>query len=403
MYGTPNDLETERKNDETIKLLLDHGRRQGYLTWSDILDCVPDAEFDEELREQLFEAIKDARIPYVKEDESAAKIVDDFSEVQGVEELGELDIEPESADLNEVATDDMLKLYIKEASQVPLLTGEQEIEIARRIEQGRNAQQELTKHNGKTKGRDDLLAQVEQGRQARDRLIRANVRLVISVARKYLGRGMPFLDLIQEGNIGLMRAIRNYDYHRGFKFSTYATWWIRQAVTRALAEQSRTIRLPVHMSDQVGRMIREQNRLSQVFGRNPTNQELAEALGTTPDHVDQMKDVVRQPISLQTPVGEDEDEVLGDFVEDTQAGNPEETVSELLANEELMKMLEKLPNRELEVLRLRYGLGPQEPLTLNEVGRRLGITRERVRQLEIQAIERLRNPDGQRRKRRSEG
>lgn len=389
-------------DENAVQMLVEHGRRKSYLTLTDILDCVPDSEFDQELLDHLKEVIRDAGIHYIDDIGELPFVGEEISEEEQAEldELASLEEEPVAADLEEVETDDMIRLYIKEAAHVPLLTAQQEVELAKRIERCRSAQQELSKGNGEInpERRQELQEQIQLGQAARDRLIRANSRLVISVARKYMNRGLPFLDLIQEGNIGLMRAVRNFDYQRGFKFSTYATWWIRQGVTRALAEQSRTIRLPVHMSDQVGRMLREQNRLQQVLQRNPNRDELAEALGVSVEKVDQMREVVRQPLSLQTPVGEEEDEILGDFVEDPASGNPEETVSDLLMGEELDKMLQTLPPREMEVLRLRYGLTEEEPLTLNEVGRRLGITRERVRQLEMQAIERLRNPEAHRRK-----
>lgn len=389
-------------DENAVQMLVEHGRRKSYLTLTDILDCVPDSEFDQELLDHLKEVIRDAGIHYIDDIGELPFVGEEISEEEQAEldELASLEEEPVAADLEEVETDDMIRLYIKEAAHVPLLTAQQEVELAKRIERCRSAQQELSKGNGEInpERRQELQKQIQLGQAARDRLIRANSRLVISVARKYMNRGLPFLDLIQEGNIGLMRAVRNFDYQRGFKFSTYATWWIRQGVTRALAEQSRTIRLPVHMSDQVGRMLREQNRLQQVLQRNPNRDELAEALGVSVEKVDQMREVVRQPLSLQTPVGEEEDEILGDFVEDPASGNPEETVSDLLMGEELDKMLQTLPPREMEVLRLRYGLTEEEPLTLNEVGRRLGITRERVRQLEMQAIERLRNPEAHRRK-----
>jgi len=385
-----------------VQMLVEHGRRKGYLTLTDIVDCLPDSEFDEELLHHLKEVIGDAGIHYFDDVGVLPFVGEEISaeEQAELDELASLEEEPVAADLEEVDTDDMIRLYIKEAAHVPLLTAQQEVELAKRIERCRSAQQELSKGNGEInpERRQELQEQIRLGQTARDRLIRANSRLVISVARKYMNRGLPFLDLIQEGNIGLMRAVRNFDYQRGFKFSTYATWWIRQGVTRALAEQSRTIRLPVHMSDQVGRMLREQNRLLQELGRNPNREELAEALGVSVDKVDQMREVVRQPLSLQTPVGEEEDEILGDFVEDPASGNPEETVTDLLMGEELDKMLQTLPPREMDVLRLRYGLTEEEPLTLQEVGRRLGITRERVRQLEVQAIERLRNPEAPRRK-----
>ncbi len=387
-------------DDAMVQLLIEHGQREGQLTRSDIFDLVPDAEFDETLLESVLEDITDAGVPYIgvisEEDE-------DLSEDIAVEDETPIDLTspdlltgPTETDpdiLETVDVDDMVRLYIKDAARIPLLTAEEEVQLAKLIEACREAQKEQAKGNVSPERKKELDQIISDGRAARERLIRSNARLVISVAKKYIGRGLPFLDLIQEGNIGLMRAIRNFEYQRGFKFSTYATWWIRQAISRALAEQSRTIRLPVHMSDSVNRMLREQNALQQRLGRLPTVAELANALEVPESKVEQMMKIVKQPLSLQTPVGEEEDEDLGNIIEDINAPNPEETVSDALENEDLRRQISLLPPRERQVLELRYGLiNNAEPLTLNEVGRRMGITRERARQLELQAFQRLRDP-----------
>lgn len=296
------------------------------------------------------------------------------------------------SEIEGVEIDDIVKMYVREAARVPLLTAEEEVELAQRMERGRMAQDELGRGGVSNHRLQELRLLVEDGREASEKLVRANSRLVISVAKKYLGRGLPFLDLVQEGNIGLMRAVKKYEYQRGFKFSTYATWWIRQAITRAVADQGRTIRLPVHMGDQINRMLREQHQLQQQLGRPPSDEELASSLGIEPVKVDRMRQIVQQPLSLQTPVGDDEEEMLGEFIEDTSAPNPEESASEALMREDLMRGLEELPPREARVLQLRFGLLDGEALTLNEVGRRMGITRERARQLEAQALRRLRTP-----------
>jgi RNA polymerase primary sigma factor len=389
-------------DQETVQILIGHGKRQGFLTREDVLDCIPDAEYDAELFQAVQTAVEGSGVRFLEQnpEAEASGVVETFDEdAEGLGEFEQLDIEPEGRDLDGIEIDNMLKLYIAEAARMPLLTQEEEVELARRIERCRAAQDELKTGVKDPAHVERLERLIERGRQARERLIRANTRLVISVAKKYLNRGLPFLDLIQEGNIGLMRAIRNYDYHRGYKFSTYATWWVRQAITRSLAEQSRTIRLPVYMSDQVNRLAREQSRLQQELGRPPTIEEVALAMDTTPAKVEQMMDVMRHPISLQTPVGEDEEDVLGDLIEDMEAANPEEAAAQLLLNEDLQKLLGILPPRELEVLQLRYGLEGTEPLTLQQVGERLGITRERARQLEAQAIGRLRNPNAEPRRR----
>jgi RNA polymerase primary sigma factor len=300
--------------------------------------------------------------------------------------------EPQEDYLKDIETSDMVRLYVKEASRVPLLTAEEEQQLAARIEHGRLAQEELSKSEVGSRRMKTVRRMIDDGWAARERLIRSNARLVISVAKKYVGRGLPFLDLIQEGNIGLMRAAKKFDYRRGFKFSTYATWWIRQAITRALADQSRTIRLPVHMGDQINRMLREQNLLQQRLGRVPTKAELAHALGISLSKLEHMISTAQQPLSLQMPIGEDEEEALGDFIEDRSMPAPEETTLNALLQEDLQSVLDTLPPRELRVLQLRYGLINGQFLTLNEVGQKMGITRERARQLESQALQRLRTP-----------
>lgn len=386
-------------DNDVVKLLIDHGQRKGYITQNDIQTLIPDAEYDDQVLDGVINEVSEAGIPYVEEVDTSFPA--DTPEI-GSEENLELE-SPElipGADLEELGTDDMVRLYVNEASQVPLLTAEQEIDLAKKIEDCRQAQEEIKKGHYSSERRKKLYQTIDKGKRAREHMIRANARLVISIARKYINRGLPFLDLIQEGNVGLMRAVRNYDYHRGFRFSTYATWWIRQAISRALAEQSRTIRLPVHMSDQINRLMRIQNELQQNLGRPPKVEELAEALEIPPEKVKQILETVKQPLSLQSPVGEDEDEDLGSIIEDVNAPDPEEMVMQLTSNEDLRKKLEDLPPRELHVLQLRYGLNGEEPLTLSEVGQRLGITRERVRQLEMQALHRLRSPTESRRKRR---
>ena len=242
------------------------------------------------------------------------------------------------------------------------------------------------------KKRQELRRKIEDGWGAREHLITANSRLVISVAKKYMGRGVPFLDLIQEGNIGLIRATKKFDYRRGHKFSTYATWWIRQAVTRAIADQGRTIRVPVHMGDQINKLLRVQHQLTQRLGREPTVEELADELEVPPKKVENMIQVARRPLSLETPTDDEEDSVLGDFIEDDEASPPDDTATYNLLREHLGEVLNSLPPREVRILQLRYGLLDGQAYTLEEVGRKMGVTRERVRQIEAQALSRLRHP-----------
>jgi RNA polymerase primary sigma factor len=266
------------------------------------------------------------------------------------------------------------------------------VALAQRIERGRMAREELAKGKVTPRRRTELRRFIEDGWSAREHLITANSRLVISVAKKYMGRGVPFLDLIQEGNIGLIRATKKFDYRRGHKFSTYATWWIRQAVTRAIADQGRTIRVPVHMGDQINKLLRVQHQLTQRLGREPSVEELAEALDVPPKKVENMIQVARRPLSLETPPDDEEDSVLGDFIEDDEAPPPDDTATYNLLKEHLGEVLNGLPPREVRILQLRYGLLDGQAYTLEEVGRKMGVTRERVRQIEAQALSRLRHP-----------
>jgi RNA polymerase primary sigma factor len=283
-------------------------------------------------------------------------------------------------------------LYLKEAGRVPLLTAEDEVRLAKRMEAAQLSEVQLAAA-GDTLPPDEryeLAETIEDGRLAQEHLIQANSRLVISVAKKYTGRGVPFLDLIQEGNIGLIRAARKFEYQRGHKFSTYATWWIRQAVSRAVADQGRTIRVPVHMGDQINRLRRISLRLTQDLGRDPTIDELAEGMQTTPDKINTLLEISRRPISLEAPTDEDEETEIGDFVEDTRSPAPSELTDQEMLRQHLHDALNRLPEREAHILELRYGLLDGEMHTLEEVGKAIGVTRERVRQLEAQALNRLR-------------
>jgi RNA polymerase primary sigma factor len=384
-----NTIENEEDEEQLspIARLIETGHHKGYVTQSEILDIFPDVEDDLEQLDEIFAALISAGIsfngdaPHPEEEEKEAEPeAPPKKKVTGIDHLANIDI------------DDSVGLYIKEVSQVPLLTHQEELELAQRIEQGRMAREELARGNGSKDRRSELRMMIEDGWAAREHLIKANSRLVISVAKKYMGRGVPFLDLIQEGNIGLMRAAKKFDYHRGYKFSTYATWWIRQAVTRATADQGRTIRVPVHMGDQISRMLRIQHSLKQKLSRDPSIEEVAEALQVEPAKVEQMIQAARHPYSLQMPVGDEDDNVLGDFIEDENTPTPDDTATDNILREHLQDILEQLPPREARILQLRYGLKDGKVLTLNEVGQLMGVTRERVRQIESQALRRLRSP-----------
>jgi RNA polymerase primary sigma factor len=377
----------------SIARLIELGHQKSYVTIDDILHFFPDAEQDVSQLEEAFAALMNAGIAFVEDDETLHEPSDEelvkTDDKEIVEEIGpDLLID----DLKHIDTDDTIGLYLKEVSRVPLLTAEQEVELAQRIERGRMAREELARGGvGKTR-RFDLRKLIEDGWAAREHLITANSRLVISVAKKYMGRGVPFLDLIQEGNIGLIRATKKFDYRRGHKFSTYATWWIRQAVTRAIADQGRTIRVPVHMGDQINKLLRTQHQLTQKLGRDPSVEELADALDVLPKKVENMIQVSRRPLSLETPTDNEDDSVLGDFIEDDEIPAPDETATYNLLREHLELVLDMLPPREVRILQLRYGLLDGQAYTLEEVGRKMGVTRERVRQIEAQALSRLRHP-----------
>ena len=388
-------IESEEDSDRSAALarLIEYGRKKTFVTIDDILMFSPEAEQDMDQLEEAFAALISAGIPYVENVPDKSGPANEELEEED-DESGEdaTLLEQEKNYLANIDTDDTIGLYLKEVGRVPLLTAEEEVQLAKRIEAGREAREEMARGNVTPERRLELRALIEDGWAAREHLITANSRLVISVAKKYMGRGVPFLDLIQEGNIGLIRAAKKFDYRRGHKFSTYATWWIRQAVTRAIADQGRTIRVPVHMGDQINKLLRVQHQLTQKLGRDPTVEELAEALEVTPQKVENMIQVARRPLSLETPTDDEEDSVLGDFIEDEEIPPPDETATYNLLREHLEGVLEGLPPREVRILQLRYGLLDGQAYTLEEVGRKMGVTRERVRQIEAQALSRLRHP-----------
>jgi len=387
---TPEEPTPEEENP-AIDQLIEIGRERGYVTIDDILAFFPDAERDIDQLEETYAALLAARVTYL----------DEVAETEeGPEEDLIEDERPDGEaqdDLSHVDADDTVGLYLKEVGRVPLLTAEQEVSLAKRIERGKRAREAMAAGPTTARRRLELRTTVEDGWAAREHLITANSRLVISVAKKYMGRGVPFLDLIQEGNIGLIRAAKKFDYRRGHKFSTYATWWIRQAVTRAIADQGRTIRVPVHMGDQINKLLRVSHQLTQRLGRDPSIDELADSLEVTPKKVENMIQVARRPLSLETPTDEEEDSVLGDFIQDEESPAPAELVTLNLLREHLQEVLNMLPPREVRILQLRYGLLDGQSYTLEEVGRKMGVTRERVRQIEAQALSRLRHPSHRRR------
>ena len=387
---TPEDYE----NDSAIAQLIEYGRQKSIVTIDDILRFFPDAEQDVDQLEEAFAALLNAGIQYTEENPSD-DVDDDEMDLSDLDDEDDENAIGLSDDLSNIDTDDTIGLYLKEVSRVPLLTADEEVELAQRIEKGRISREELARVNVTVERRLELRKNIEDSWAARDHLITANSRLVISVAKKYMGRGVPFLDLIQEGNIGLIRATKKFDYRRGHKFSTYATWWIRQAVTRAIADQGRTIRVPVHMGDQINKLLRYQHQLTQKLGRDPSVEELAKELDVPVKKVENMIQVARRPLSLETPTDDEEDSVLGDFIEDDEAPAPADSATYNLLKEHLQIILNDLPPREVRILQLRYGLLDGQAYTLEEVGNKMGVTRERVRQIEAQALSRLRHPSVQ--------
>ncbi len=393
----PNIVSDEKKQSKPIKELIELGHSQGYVTFSNILNYFPEAKKDVSSLEKAFTTLLEEDIPYLEEsaEEEIESIFGDDGGNGKLEEDEDL-LEDDDNRLSQIDTNDLIELYFKEAASIPLLSKEEERELSKRIERGRLARKELARGNVSEERRRELHEMIEDEWAALDHLITANSRLVISVAKKYMGRGVPFLDLIQEGNIGLMRAAKKFDYLRGYKFSTYATWWIRQAVTRAIADQGRTIRVPVHMGDKISKMFRMQNDLKQSLERDPTIDELADALDEDPEKVQYMMKVARRPLSLEMPTTKEGDAVLGDFVEDHETPLPDETATKHLLKEHLEEVMEALPSREVRILRLRYGVPDGKSHTLQEVGQKVGVSRERVRQIEAQALRRLRQPRIQR-------
>jgi RNA polymerase primary sigma factor len=381
------------ENEEEVsgeEYLLTKASEQGFVSYKDILTAFPHAEENleelEELLARLMEAGVDIGVPEEeKEDEEPEASNETVPSAD------------QKAVFATVRIDDTIGLYLKEIGRVPLLTAEEEVSLAKRMEAGKLAQEESDADGLNPENRGELRELMLDGQSAREHLIRANSRLVISVAKKYIGRGVPFLDLIQEGNIGLIRAANKFNYRLGHKFSTYATWWIRQAVTRAIADQSRTIRVPVHMGDQINKLLRTAHRLTQELGREPSSEELALALEIPTRKAEEMLRVARRPLSLEMPTDDDGDSELGDFIEDEDSTAPDDEVTSSMLRELLQYILQDLPPREVRILQLRYGLVDGETYTLEEVGRKLGVTRERVRQIEAQALSRLRHPTHARR------
>jgi RNA polymerase primary sigma factor len=387
--------ETSISEEEVLERLIKLGRKQGHVSIDNVLQMVPGEQRQSEHLEEIFEALLNEGIPLIEDDDIDGAELSE-SDTEAEEEETEADrskIYNSDDPLAEAETGDLVRLYFNEAASVPLLTGSEEVDLAKKMERGNKARARLAEKNLTPTKRAELQKDVQIGWDARQHLIVANSRLVISIAKKNMNRGLPLIDLIQEGNIGLMRAAKKFDYRRGFKFSTYATWWIRQAITRAISNKSRTIRIPAHMGDKIAKMMRIKNSMKQDLKREPTLVELADALEVSTEEMELITTAGYQPHSLETPIGSDEDSVLGELIEDETAPSPEESTAQSLLEQDLARTIdETLPLREARILRLRFGLDDGKVHSLSDVGRKLGVTRERVRQIEAQALRKLRDP-----------
>lgn len=370
-----SDLQDVKK--ETVKKLIEKGKKRGIVTYTEIMDALEDINLDKDQIDELYDHFATMGIDVVGDKTDAD--LDDVEADVDVDvdvELDDVTLEPELileesieddvALLKGINIDDPVRMYLKEIGKVPLLSADEEIELAKKMEQGNE--------------------------EAKKRLVEANLRLVVSIAKRYVGRGMLFLDLIQEGNLGLIKAVEKFDFRKGFKFSTYATWWIRQAITRAIADQARTIRIPVHMVETINKLIRVSRQLLQELGREPKPDEIAKEMDMSEDKVREILKIAQEPVSLETPIGEEEDSHLGDFIPDDDAPAPAEAAAFSLLKEQLIEVLDTLTPREQKVLRLRFGLDDGRARTLEEVGKKFDVTRERIRQIEAKALRKLRHP-----------
>ncbi len=357
------DENLQAKFDEKVKELLNSAKKKkNVLEYQEIGDFFADMPLEEEQFEKILEVLEQNNVDVLR-------ITDDDVDNEEILLTDEDDVDMENLDLSipdGVSLEDPVRMYLKEIGKVPLLSAEEEIELAKRMELG--------------------------DQDAKKRLAEANLRLVVSIAKRYVGRGMLFLDLIQEGNLGLIKAVEKFDYRKGYKFSTYATWWIRQAITRAIADQARTIRIPVHMVETINKLIRVSRQLLQELGREPTPEEIAEEMNMPADRVREILKISQEPVSMETPIGEEEDSHLGDFIEDEQVPAPSDAAAFTLLKEQLVEVLGTLTEREQKVLRLRFGLDDSRARTLEEVGKEFNVTRERIRQIEAKALRKLRHP-----------
>lgn len=369
-----DELNLQKAMSDALEFLISGGIKTGYVTYKDILDSLSKFQLEVEKIEQIYDKIEELNIE-ITDRESVLPKDEEIIEVEEIDDDDDLSDDKDDDDDDDkmeikapkgIKVDDPVRMYLKEIGNIPLLTQEEEIEIAKRIEAG--------------------------SEEAKAELAEANLRLVVSIAKRYMGRGMPFLDLIQEGNLGLMKAVEKFEYKKGFKFSTYATWWIRQAITRAIADQARTIRIPVHMVETINKLLRVQRQLLQELGREPTPEEMAVELEMDVERVREIQKISQEPVSLETPIGEEEDSHLGDFIPDDDIPSPQDAATTTMLRDQLFQTLDLLSEREEKVIRLRFGLDDGKVRTLEEVGKVFDVTRERIRQIEAKALRKLRHP-----------
>ena len=387
---------------EKVAELLEKGKKKGKLTSGELMDVLEDMDLDSEQMDKIYDAMENMGIDTAGEDYLPELAEDVMPPIEEIEEIPEEEIVDPNTLVDSFGIDDPVRMYLKEIGKVNLLTPEEEIELAQHMGAGDAAKEQMeeigkARENGEevslTPEEEAALKKaIKKGEAAKQRLAEANLRLVVSIAKRYVGRGMLFLDLIQEGNLGLIKAVEKFDYTKGYKFSTYATWWIRQAITRAIADQARTIRIPVHMVETINKVIRVSRQLLQELGHDPTPEEISEEMNMPVDKVREIRKIAQEPVSLETPIGEEEDSHLGDFIPDEDASEPSEAASFTLLKEQLVDVLGTLTPREEKVLKLRFGIEDGRTRTLEEVGKEFNVTRERIRQIEAKALRKLRHP-----------
>ncbi len=378
---------------EKLSDLIEQGKKKGKLSSSELLEVLEEMDLESEQMDKIYDTLENLGIETAGED-YLPDLPDDAPPLEEIEEIPEEEIVDPNTLVDSFGIDDPVRMYLKEIGKVDLLTGEEEVQLAQDMGAGDAAQAQLDELGEELdeETKKELLRLVKRGERAKQRLAEANLRLVVSIAKRYVGRGMLFLDLIQEGNLGLIKAVEKFDYTKGYKFSTYATWWIRQAITRAIADQARTIRIPVHMVETINKVIRVSRQLLQELGHDPSPEEIAEEMSMPVDKVREILKIAQEPVSLETPIGEEEDSHLGDFIPDEDASEPSEAASATLLKEQLVDVLGTLTLREEKVLKLRFGIEDGRTRTLEEVGKEFNVTRERIRQIEAKALRKLRHP-----------